>query len=56
MAHSLLYRDGKYLDVRGYMETMDEVLEEFDCDDSDMLEFDNLDDFKKYLDEIDVPY
>jgi hypothetical protein len=37
MAHSLLMRDGCYLDVRGYMDTMDEVLEEFDCDDSDVL-------------------
>lgn len=56
MAHSLLKRDGRYLDVRGYMDTMDEVLEEFDCDDSDVLEFDNILKFEEYLDDMGIPY
>ena len=56
MVHSLLKRDGKFLDVRGYMDDMDEVLEEFDCDDSDVLELDNLKEFKEYLDNMEIPY
>lgn len=56
MAHSLLKRDRRYLDVRGYMDTMDEVLEEFDCDDSDVLEFDNILKFEEYLDDMGIPY
>ena len=30
MAHALLYRNGKYVDVRGEMDDVDEVLEEFE--------------------------
>ena len=56
MAHSLLKRKGKFLDVRGYMDTMDEVLEEFDCDDSDVLYFNTLKEFKNYLDQMEIPY
>lgn len=56
MAHSLLKRKGKFLDVRGYMDTMDEVLEEFDCDDSDVLYFKTLKEFKNYLDDMQIPY
>ena len=38
------------------MDTMDEVLEEFDCDDSDVLYFKTLKEFKNYLDDMDIPY
>ena len=56
LAHALLKRNGRYLDVRGFMDTMDEVLEEFDCDDSDVLYYDKLDDFISYLDDMEIPY
>ena len=56
MAHSLLMRNGRYLDVRGYMDSMDEVLEEFDCDDSDVLYFHKLNEFKRYLNDMEIPF
>ena len=56
LAHALLKRNGRYLDVRGFMDTMDEVLEEFDCDDSDVLYYDTLEDFILYLDDKGIPY
>ena len=56
LAHALLKRNGRYLDVRGFMDTMDEVLEEFDCDDSDVLYYDNLEDFILYLEDKGIPY
>ena len=56
MGHSLIFRNGKYVDVRGEMDTMEEVLDEFDFTDDDMLEFETLDEFKEYLDEMEIPY
>lgn len=56
LAHALLKRNGRYLDVRGFMNTMDEVLEEFDCDDSDVLYYDKLEDFILYLEDMGIPY
>jgi hypothetical protein len=56
LAHACLKRNGRYLDVRGFMDTMDEVLEEFDCDDSDVLYYDKLEDFILYLKDKDIPY
>ena len=56
LAHALLKRNGRYLDVRGFMDTMDEVLEEFDCDDSDVLYYDKLEDFILYLEDKGIPY
>ena len=38
------------------MDTMDEVLEEFDCDDSDVLYYDKLEDFILYLEDKGIPY
>lgn len=56
MGHSLIYRNGKFVDVRGEMNTMEEVLSEFDFGDDDMLEFDTLEEFKNYLDDMGIPY
>ena len=56
LAHACLKRNGRYLDVRGFMDTIDEVLEEFDCDDSDVLYYDKLEDFILYLKDKDIPY
>ena len=56
MAHTLLKRNGRYLDVRGYMDSMEEVLDEFDCDDSDVITYDNLEDFEQYLDDMGIPF
>ena len=56
MGHSLIFRNGKYVDVRGEMDTMEEVFDEFDFTDDDMLEFETLDEFKEYLDEMEIPY
>jgi hypothetical protein len=33
---------------------MEEVLEEFDCDDSDIIEFNNINDFMTYLKEMGI--
>ncbi len=54
MAHCLLYRNGYYYDVRGKLNDMEEVLEEFDCDDSDIIEFNNINDFIIYLKEMGI--
>jgi hypothetical protein len=54
MAHCLLYRNGYYYDARGKLNDMEEVLEEFDCDDSDIIEFNNINDFIIYLKEMDI--
>lgn len=54
MAHCLLYRNGYYYDVRGKLNNIEEVLEEFDCDDSDIIDFNDINDFIKYLKEMDI--
>lgn len=54
MAHCVLKRNGYYYDVRGKLNNMEEVLEEFDCDDSDIIEFDNINEFKGYLKEMGI--
>ena len=56
MAHALLYRNGKYVDVRGEMDDVDEVLEEFACSDDDVLKFKTVKEFKKYLDRMNISY
>lgn len=49
IGHALLKRNGRYLDVRGYMDDMEEVLEPFDFTDDDVLEFKSLAKFNKYV-------
>lgn len=56
MGHSVLFRNGKYVDVRGEMDDVDEVLDEFDFTDDDVLEFKTLPAFKKYLKNMSIPY
>ena len=56
MGHSVLFRNGKYVDVRGEMDDVDEVLDEFDFTDDDVLEFKTLPAFKKYLKNMGIPY
>ena len=50
VGHCLLIRDGRYLDARGFMDTMDEVLAEYDFDDTFTQTFDSLDKFLEYCD------
>lgn len=47
-------RNGYYYDVRGKLNDMEEVLEEFDCDDSYIIEFNNINDFVEYLNEMGI--
>lgn len=56
MAHSLIFRNNKYIDARGEMDDIEEVLDEFDCTDDDMLEFKTLKQFKTYLKNMKIPY
>lgn len=56
LGHALIIRNGKYLDVRGYMNTIEEVLEEFDFDADSTIKFYTLDEFKEWLDLINIPY
>ena len=43
------YDIGIFLDVRGYMDSMEEVLEPFDFNDDYILEFKTLSEFDKYV-------
>lgn len=45
LLHACLYRNGLYLDVRGYMQTEEEVLDDFDYGDYEVLSFDTVNDF-----------
>ena len=49
IGHALLKRNGIFLDVRGYMDSMEEVLEPFDFNDDYILEFKTLSEFDKYV-------
>lgn len=50
VGHCVLIRNGRYLDARGFMDTMDEVLAEYDFDDTFTQTFDTLDKFLEYCD------
>ena len=56
LGHALIIRNGKYLDARGYMDTIEEVLEEFDFDADSTIKFKTLDEFKELLDLMNIPY
>lgn len=50
VGHCVLIRNGRYLDARGFMDTMDEVLAEYDFDDTFTHTFDSLEKFIEYCD------
>lgn len=45
LLHVCLYRNGLYLDVRGYMQTEEDVLNDFDEGEYVILSFNNIKDF-----------
>lgn len=45
LLHACLYRNGLYLDVRGYMQTEEDVLNDFDEGEYVILSFNNIKDF-----------
>lgn len=50
VGHCVLIRNGRYLDARGFMDTIDEVLAEYDFDDTFTHTFDSLEKFIEYCD------
>ena len=49
VGHCVLIRNGRYLDARGFMDTMDEVLAEYDFDDTFTHTFDSLETSSAFL-------
>ena len=52
LLHCCLYRNGQYLDIRGELNTIDDVLDDFDYGDFVTLEFSDLDSFKEFLNDM----
>ena len=49
LLHTVLFRNNKYWDIRGNASSIDEILEDFDYGDFQEFVFNNIDDFKNFL-------
>jgi hypothetical protein len=56
LIHCCIIRDGSYIDVRGITDDFDYVLEGFDYYNHEKFEFDNLEDFIKFINNLGVDF
>lgn len=54
LMHSCLFRDGKYVDVRGETKDFNDVIEAFDYGYFEVEEYDSLEDFNERMKKLEV--